>query len=154
MKYRCCKKEEFEMKYLLHFRHKGAILWTVKGHFLSHYEKWNGMYSIGTLVPMSFIMMMKCLTFFTKAHFAIRQTSSMQNFDLQVGHGDWLDIHDDGLSWSCRLAYHFPMQSIHHIGLQKHSLQPFSPSDSQFFCSLMFAKTCMQPMQCSGSWWM
>ncbi len=46
------------------------------------------------------------------------QTSSIQNVALHVGQGLRLDIHVSGADWSCRLAYHLPMHSRHHIGRQ------------------------------------
>ena len=51
-------------------------------------------------------------------HLVIKHTSSIQNFARHVGQGEVLANHLSGSCWFWRLANHFPIQSIHHIGLQ------------------------------------
>lgn len=82
------------------------------------------------------------------------QTSSIQNLALQVGQGTLLDNQVSGLCWSWRLANHRPRQERHHMGLQKHCWQPDSlsaPSVWQSLTNLVFAGTCIQPIQGSIS---
>ena len=82
-----------------------------------------------------------------------RQTSSMQNGDRQVGHGQRQLSHISGWFWSWRLANHRPMHSRHHIGRQwqlRHA-DIVSVSSAHRRDSLMHATACMQPTHWSSS---
>ena len=83
-------------------------------------------------------------------------TSSTQKTLRQVGHGDLPAIHRSGSLCFWRLANQRAMQSVHHMGLQKHCwhsvrLTRSSLLSTHIFCSLQSAVRCMQPMQDSNS---
>lgn len=79
-------------------------------------------------------------------------TSNIQKCALHIGHVAKLPSHVCGLVWSCLLAYHRPIHSKHHRGLQLQVSQ--SPSFSLAHCliSLTLAGFWSHPMQLPSCW--
>lgn len=89
----------------------------------------------------------------TQQPYNTRQTSNIQNMALHVGQGHLHASHVSGLDWSCRLANHRPMQSMHHIGRHRHSRHSDVLSSSvQCRHSLTDDTDIRQPTHCSKTY--